>query len=200
MKAILVSMCLLITASSVLAAPPVAKTPAAVTDVVYARPFTLNDGFRYDWCNEPFQATQGTILVIKVDPVLVIPRQIEEPVLYVGNHTAMRLNQGNQSGYVVAVVPADVDLTKDLVWFGTPALPGRVNAARIHAEHQLAEKAGLKTLSPEKAKAATDNGGSRVQAQDMSALLRDVIGGLVEKYSPQEKSLAETWRLPVAGK
>jgi hypothetical protein len=200
MKAILVSMCLLMAASTVLAAPPVAKTPAAVNEVVYARPFTLNDGFRYDWCNEPFQATQGTILVIKVDPVLVIPRQIEEPVLYAGNHTAMRLNQGDQSGYVVAVVPGDVDLTKDPVWFGTPELPGRVNAARIQAERQQAEKAGIKALSAEKAKAATDNGGGLVKSQDMSALLRDVIGGLIEQYSPQEKGLAETWRLPVAGK
>jgi hypothetical protein len=27
--------------------------------------------------------------------------------------------------------------------------------------------------------------------------LRDTIGGLVEQYSPQEKHLAESWRLPV---
>ena len=199
MKAILVSVCLLAVAATVFAAPPVAKTPAAVDEVVYARPFTLNDGFRFDWTNEPFQVTKGTILVLKVDPKLVIARQLEEPVLYVGNQTAMRLNQGDQSGYVVAVVPGDVDLTKDPVWFGTPELPERINAARIQAERQQAEKAGIKALSAEKAKVATDNGGSRVSAQDMSSLLRDTISTLVEKYSPQEKSAAETWRLPVAG-
>jgi len=190
---------LLAVATTVFAAPPTAKTPAAVDEVVYVRPFSLNDGFRYDWCNEPFQVTKGTILVIKVNPTLVIPRQMQEPVLYVGTQAAMRLNQGDQSGYVVAVVPGDVDLTKDPVWFGTPELPERVNAARVQAEREQAEKAGIKPLSAEKAKVAVDNGGSRVNSPDMSALLRDVVAGLVEKYSPQEKSVAEAWRLPVAG-
>ncbi len=196
MKTICVSVCL-ITVAAAVAAPPIPNTPAAVTDVVYARPFTLNDGFRYDWCNEPFQVSQGTILVLKVDPRLVIPRQIGEPVLYVGNSAAMRLNQGDKSGYVIAVVPGQVDLTKDLVWFGTPEMPEGVNAARVQAERQQAEKAGIKPLSAEKAKAATDAGGACVNARDMSGLLRDTIGSLVEQYSPQEKELVEIWRLPV---
>jgi hypothetical protein len=196
MKAICVSMCLF-AAAAVFAAPPVPNTPAAVDQVVYARPFSLNDGFQYQYTNEPFQVTQGTILVLKVDPKLVVPRQIGEPVLYVGKQAAMRLNQGDQSGYVVAVVPGRVDLTKDLVWFGTAEVPERINAARVQAERQQAEKAGIKPLSVEQAKAATDAGGERVNAQDMSSLLRDTIGNLVEKYSPQEKHLAETWRLPV---
>jgi hypothetical protein len=197
MKTILMSACLLTVTANLLAAPPIPNTPAAVDQVVYARPFTLNDGFRYDWCNQPFQVTKGTILVLKVNPNLVVPRQIGQPVLYVGNQAAMRLNQGDQSGYVVAVVPGDVDLTKDLVWFGTPEVPERINAARAQAERQQAEKAGIKPFSPEQAKAATAAGGGLIKAQDMSALLRDTIGGLVERYSPQEKNLAETWRLPV---
>jgi hypothetical protein len=197
MKAILVSVCLLMVASTVFAAPQIPNTPAAVDQVVYARPFTLNDGFRYDWCNEPFQLSRGTILVLKVNPNLVIPRQIEEPVLYAGNQTAMRLNQGDKSGYVIAVVPGDVDLTKDPVWFGTPEVPERVNAARVQAERQQAEKAGIKPLSAEQAKAALAAGGARINSQDMSALLRDTITGLIEQYSPQEKALAEPWRLPV---
>ena len=198
MKPICVSVCLVMAAAAAaVAAPPIPNTPAAVTDVVYARPFALNDGFRYDWCNEPFQVSQGTILVLRVDPRLVIPRQIGEPVLYVGKQAAMRLNQGDQSGYVVAVVPGQVDLTKELVWFGIAEVPERINAARVQAERQQAEKAGIKPLSVDQAKAATDAGGERVNAQDMSSLLRDTIGNLVEKYSPQEKHLAETWRLPI---
>ncbi len=197
MKAILVSVCLLAVASTVLAAPPaIPATPAPVSEVVYARPFSLNDGFRFDWCKEPIQVTQGTILVLKVNPNLVIARQVEEPVLFVGNQTAMRLNQGEQSGYVVAVVPGAVDLTKDPVWFGTPALPSRVDANVIQAERAKAEKAGIKALSADKAQAAVAKGGSRINTQDMSALLRDTIGSLIEQYSPQEKYLAETWRLP----
>jgi hypothetical protein len=118
-------MCLLTATATVLAAPPVARTPAAVDDIVYARQFVLNDGFRYDWCNEPFQVTRGTILVIKVDPVLVAPRQVSEPVLCVSDQAAMRLNQGDKSGYVIAVVPGAVDLTNDPVWFAPPELGGR---------------------------------------------------------------------------
>jgi hypothetical protein len=198
MKTICVSVCLVMAAAAAaVAAPPIPNTPAAVTDVVYARPFALNDGFRYDWCNEPFQVSQGTILVLRVDPRLVIPRQIGEPVLYVGNQAAMRLNQGDQSGYVIAVVPGQVELTKDLVWFGTPEMPENVNAARVQAERQQAEKAGIKPLSAEKVKAATDAGGTCINARDMSGLLRDTIGKLVEQYSPQEKELVEAWRLPV---
>jgi hypothetical protein len=197
MKAVLVSLCLLTATSILFAAPPVPNTPAAVDEVVYARPFSLNDGFQYQWASEPFQVTKGTILVLKVDPRLVVPREIGEPVLYVGHQAAMRLNQGDQSGYVIAVVPGDVDLSKDLIWFGTAELPNRINAAHVKAERQQAEKAGLKPLSADKVKAATEAGGRPANAQDMSALLRDTIGELVERYSPQEKHLAETWRLPV---
>lgn len=194
MKAILATLGIVTASTTLLAAPPLPNTPAAVDEIAYARPFTLKDGFRYDWCNEPFQVTSGTILVLKVDPALVIPRQTQEPVLYVGEHAAMRLNQGDKSGYVVVVVPGDVDLTKDLVWFGAPQAPGRIDP---QAARQQAEKAGFKPLSTEKAKAATNAGGPRVNSQDMSALLRDTISGLIERYSPQEKYLAETWRLPV---
>lgn len=195
MKAILASVCLLTMVSMVFAAPPVAKTPAAVDEVVYARPFTLSESFRYDWCNAPFQVSEGTILVLKVQTNLVIPRQIEEPVLYVGNQAAMRLNQGDKSGHLIVVVPGEVDLTKDLVWFGTPELPGRVTPGQIEAQRRLADQAGIKPLSAEKAKVATDNGGPRVKATDMTTLLRDVIAGLVDQYSPQEKVLSETWRM-----
>jgi hypothetical protein len=198
MKTIIVSVSLLTTAAAVLAAPPIPTTPAAVEQVVYARPFTLNDSFRFDWCSEAVQVSQGTILVLKVNPNLVIPRQIAEPVLYAGNRTAMRLNQGDKSGFVVAVVPGEVDLTKDPVWFGTPELPERVNAARIRAERQQAEKAGIKPLSTEQAKAALANGGGWINVQDMSALLRDTVSKLIEQYSPQEKELTVPWRMPVA--
>jgi hypothetical protein len=197
LKAILTSACLLGAMSVALAGPPVPPTPAGVDEVVYARPFALHDGFRFDWCNEPHQVSKGTILVLKVNPNLVIPRQTEEPVLYVGNQTAMRLNQGNESGHVIAIVPGDVDLTKDPIWFGTPSLPVRADAATIKAEREKAEKAGIKPLTADKARAAEAKGGECLRSADMSAMLRDTLSGLVEQYSPQEKTLAETWRLPV---
>ena len=178
------------------AAPPAPPTPAPVNEVVYARPFALNDGFQFTWCKEPFQVSQGTLLVLKVNPDLVIPRQTEEPILYVGNQSAMRLNHGNESGYVIAVVPGDVDLTKDPIWFGTPGLPERVDAATIRAEREKADKAGIKPISAEQAQAARSKGGERINVPDMSAMLRGPVSGLIEQYSPQEKRLSEAWQLP----
>ncbi len=183
--------------ATALAVPPIPPTPAAVEEVVYARPFTVNEGFRFDWRKEGFQVKAGTILVIKVNPDLVIPRQVAEPVLYVGNQTAMRLNSGNESGYVIAIVPGDVDLAKDPIWFGTPELPERVDAATIQVEREKADKAGIKPISSEKAQAARAKGGERINAADLGALLRDTLAGLVEQYSPQEKRLSDTWRMPV---
>jgi len=197
MRTAVITACLLAAVSVSLAEPPAPQTPAAIDEVVYAQPFVLRDSFRYDWANEPFQVSKGTILVLKVNTNLVIPRQIGEPVLYVGNQAAMRLNQGDKSGHVIAIVPGDVDLTKDLIWFGAPGLPGRTDANTIKAEREKAEKAGLKPLTTEKAAAARDKGGAAVNAPDMSALLRTTLAELVEQYSPQEKALAESWRLPV---
>ncbi len=197
MKTMLVSVCLAALAATVLAgAPPMPNTPAAVDEVLYARPFVLNEGFRFDWCKQPFQVSQGTILVLKVKPELVVPRETAEPLLYVGNQTAMRLNAGNESGCIIVIVPGEVDLTKDPIWFGTPEVAERVDANRVAAEREKAEKAGIKPVTAEKAQVAKDKGGTRVNAADMSALLRDTLAGLVEQYSPQEKRLSEAWRVP----
>ena len=197
MKTILMSACLLAAVCVAQGGPPVPPTPAPVDEVLYARPFTLNEAMRFDWCKEPFNLTRGTILVLKVKPELVIPRQSEEPVLYVGRQTAMRLNHGNESGHVIAIVPGDVDLTKDAIWFGTPALPERVDAATIKTESAKAEQAGIKALTAEQARAAQDRGGTRLSAPNMQVLLSDTISVLIEQYSPQEKRLAEQWRVPV---
>lgn len=197
MKGLLLSACILALASTALSAPPLPPTPAPVDDVVYARTFKLNEGFRFDWAKEPFTVSEGTLLVLKVKPEYVIPRQTFEPMLYVGDQTAMRLNCGEKSGYLVVVVPGQVDLSKSLIWFGTPSVAERVDNATIQVERALAEKAGIKPLSAEKIKAAQTRGGERVVAADFSVLLREHAAGLVEQYSPSEKELATQWRSPV---
>lgn len=198
MTAAIVNVCLLAVVSSALASPPaLPATPAPVDEVIYLRPFTLQDVFRFGACQEPFEITSGTILVLRVNPALVIPRAAAQPVLYVGNVAAMRLNHGHESGRVIAVVPGTVDLTKDPIWFGTPDLPGHADSATVQAERIKADQAGIKPVSAEKAQAARMAGGERVSAVDMGALLRDTLAPLVEQYSPQEKALADSWRLPV---
>jgi hypothetical protein len=170
-------------------------TPAAVSDVVSISPFTLEEGYRYNWRQERPFIKSGLLVVFKVNPDYVYPRNAAEPVLYAGNQTVQRLNQGNESGYVVAIIPGAVDLAREPVWFGTPELPEVVNAQTIEMERAKAEKAGIKPFDAEQIENVT---GDRISASDLAALLREQVAELLVKFSPQEKALAETWRLPVA--
>lgn len=174
---------------------PVPKTPSAVIDIVFARPFTLAKGYTYDWRKERPLVRSGILVVLKVNPDLVIPRNSAEPVLYAGNQTVQRLNHGHESGYVIGIIPGEVDLTRVPIWFGRPGLPERVNAQMIRSERALAEKAKIRPFAARKVRSVKK---VRLQASDLYSLLRDHAAELVLKYSPQEKKLAETWRLPVA--
>jgi hypothetical protein len=199
MKVISVFAGLIVLTTAVLAAPlsMVPPTPAAVDGVVYVRPFTLTNGFEYTWSQERPTVKSGTLLVLKVsDSALIVPRQIAEPVLYVGDYPAQRLNSGWESGYVVALVPGDVDLAKTPIWFGTPALPESVNQAQARTERAQAEAAGIKPFAEKELREARERGGSRMNVADMCTLLHEEVASLIERYSPQEKALVETYRVP----
>lgn len=170
-------------------------TPQAVLDVVYVQPFSLKVGYTHYWRAEKPFVKSGTLAVFKVNPNLVYPRNALEPVLYVGNQTAERLNFGNDSGYVVAIIPGDVDLSNSRAWFGTPELPERVNERKIKLETELADKGSIKQLDPDAVKKVTQQ---NLDVPDLPTLLRDYAAELVLKYSPQEKALADAWRLPIA--
>jgi hypothetical protein len=188
-------------ASIVLATPPeMPKTPAAVDDLVYARPFTLETGFKYIWSKERPNVTDGTLLVLKVDKALVVPRSIATPVLYVGDQPAQRVNQGHESGHVIAVVPGEVDLTKVPIWFGSPGFPFDTDAATARAERARAEEAGIEPFAEKRVTAARGKGGAPIRKPDMSALLRDELAELILEYCPGEKKLADDFRVPVVTK
>ena len=187
----------LVVASVALAdVPAIPATPAAVDDIVYARPFTLDEGYKFEWRKDGKVFTAGTLLVLKVNPDLVFPRQVAEPVLYVGDTTAERVNSGNGSGHVVAIVPGKVDLKSAPIWFGTPDLPERVDAATIKAERAAAIKAGIKPFGKEKAAAAETAGGkTRLNVADRYELRRDVAH-LILEYASDETELAEGLLVP----
>ena len=197
MKAFRLSICLLIVAIHAMASesPPVPTTPAAVSDLVYARPFTLAEGYQYDWSADRPIVRSGTLVVLKVDPDLVLPRNSAEPVLYAGNQPLQRLNQGHESGYVIAIIPGEIDLTQTPIWFGRPELPERISAQTVQSERALAEAADIQPFAAETVQNVSQE---RLQAADLFSLLRDHVANLVLEYSPQERDLAETWRLPVA--
>jgi hypothetical protein len=173
----------------------VPSTPAAVKSILYARRFTLERPYQNDWSKEKAMVSTGRLVVLEVDPALVVPRDALEPVLYAGNVAVQRLNHGDQSGRVIGIVPGDVDLASAPIWFGSPELPERVTASIVRSERALAEKAGVRPFS-----ATTISGVEReaVGAADLAVLLRDVVAPLVYEYSPHEKNLADSWRLPVA--
>jgi hypothetical protein len=173
--------------------PPVPATPAAIDDLVYARPFTLEKGYEFEWRQEKPQVTEGYILVLKVNPDLVYPRQCAEPVLYVGDQTAERVNVGYESGHVIAIVPGEIkemDLAKTLIWFGTPELPERCTAKTIAAEKALAEKAGIKPLKKSTIAAARKTGAEQLDVKNRDKLRRKVAA-LIKRYAADEADLAD---------
>ena len=180
-----------------LAGPPaVPSTPADVEDILYARPFTLEKGYNFDWSKERPLLTEGTLLVLKVDPALVYARQVAEPVLYVGDRTAERVNIGHRSGRVIAIVPGHVDLRTAPIWFGTPELPERVTGGIVRAERALADEAGIRPFSADKVKAALARGGDELKIEGRDAL-RPHFAALLQQHSPVETDLIDTFNVPV---
>ncbi len=140
--------------------------------------------------------TEGTLLVLKVNPDLVFPPQVAEPVLYVGDSTAERVNRGQGSGYVIAIVPGKIDLAKTPIWFGTPELPERVDAAMIKSERAAATKAGIKPFGKKTVAAAVAKGGrATLEVADRYELGR-LIAPLILEYSSEETELAESLLVP----
>ncbi len=170
-------------------------TPAPVKQILFAQPFTLETPFINTFSKERERVSNGVLIVVEVDPALVIPRNALEPVLYAGNVTVQRLNHGELSGRVIGIVPGTINLATAPIWFGTPQLPERVTESMIQRERGLAEKAGVRAFTSDRLVSIQR---PVIAAKDLSTLLRTVAADLVYQYSPQEKQLADSWRLPEA--
>jgi len=182
---------LVLAASGLAAAPP--PTPAPVEGLLYSREFRLETPYRYAWSAERPTVTHGQIVVLQVDPALVRTRQMAEPVLYVGNTPAQCLNSGYASGRVVAIVPGDVDLEREPVWFGTPALPERIDEDRARRERRLATAAGIGPFAPRVVAVARKRGGAPLNVPDAEALLHHAAT-LIERYATTEQDRADALR------
>ena len=187
------------------AAPPAedAERAGGVLAILSARPFVAERGWPHDWRRERPNVDAGWLVVLEVDRDLVRPRQVAEPVLYAGATTAERVNHGHAGGRVVAIVPsargADgrpaLDLAATELWFGTPELPERVDAATCARERAEALAAGVRPFSSEHVGRALARGGALLELgrrEDLDAL----AGALVLEHSPEERDLAEGLMLP----
>jgi len=179
---------------------PLRPAPGGVERIVAVQPFLLERAWRHTWRAEQPAFDAGWLVVLEVDPALVVPRQIQEPVLYAGEQTVERVNFGHGSGRVVAIVPslrtADggvaLDLASTLLWFGTPMLPERVDALRASEELARAVKLGVEPLAVPAA-GGTLRLPSRDELDEHAALL-------VLEHAPDEADLGLGLLVPRVGR
>ncbi len=174
--------------------PPLpAAFPVGGIDVLYARPFTLQNPTVHAWQAGQPRYDAGWVLVLGVDPQLVYPRQTAEPILYVGDQTAERVNFGHESGRVVAIVPSarDVsgrvalDLSAAPVFFGGTGLPEQVDAARAASELQAARERGVRPATVASLSVVTQPQVDFADDWELHLWCSD----LIERWSPQETDL-----------
>jgi hypothetical protein len=126
-----------------------------VQAIVSATPFTLEKAWKHTWRKEQPSYDAGWLLVLDVDPTLVKPTQMMEPVLYADGETVERVNHGFESGRVIAILPSKrtpagtvaLDLAQTSIWFGPPELPERVDFAMVQAAAAKAHALGVTPLS-----------------------------------------------------
>lgn len=171
-----------------------------VYELLCASPFTLAESYAHDWRRERPQVHAGYMLVLSVDPEIVYPRQGPQPVLYVGDQTAERVNHGDRSGRVIAIVPAaegqlspdEMDLAAMPIWFGAPELPERIDLLALSRERDVARMRGVQPFAPEAVEAALECGETLALADKVELLER--AADWIEVHSPAERGLATDLR------
>ncbi|MCE2883156.1 MAG: hypothetical protein LW636_12490 [Planctomycetaceae bacterium] len=159
--------------------PALPATPAAPIELVEVVPFELATPYEHNLRRD---------------------RHEVEPVLVAGRSTVERVNIGMATGLTVAIVPewrergADGveragDLRASRVFFASPELPERVDAAWIEAETRKAEAAGV-PAAPRLAKGAVQE---LRRFADRDALNR-YLADLVERHAPDEAETAQALR------
>lgn len=182
----------------------VAARTGPVRGLVFARPFALAESYVHHWRLEQPTVRAGWLLVLDVDPSYVEPRQSAMPVLVLGDQTVECVNFGQDSGRVVAIVPAPadergmprLDLAASPAWFGSPELPERVDAAWISGERARAKPGDVVLFSAAEIATARARGREPLRAADKVELHRQAAF-LILEHSPRERELAEGLLVPV---
>jgi len=181
-----------------------AVLPVGSVELVAARPFTLAAPATHFWRKEQPAYRAGMLLVLRAPVDLLVARQTAEPVLYVGAQTAERVNVGDSSGMLVAIVPADLDsqghvafdLAAAPIFFGSAELPEQVDGATVARELAAARRAGIAPPTAAAVSAAL----SEPVAFDDDWQLRVHAADLIERYAPLERDVVSGLRAPRVGK
>jgi hypothetical protein len=173
--------------SAALAQSP--RTSGPVDQLVWARPFTLSAP-EADPNNRGAQLSEGWIVEIRADPALMIPSDVNEPWLYVGEQRAMKLNWDWEGGCLVAVVSGRPDLAATPMFFGVQPGPTTTDAERQALARSEADRQAIRPLPADQVAAALAAGGPALQAHD----LRDVVAAGRERVAACTKTPADLQR------
>ncbi len=163
-------------------------------ELVHAERFHTDVPFRHTWRADRALYQDGWLLVIAGDPEALRPRQVRQPVLFVGAQVANRINSGAGSGKLVLIVPGDFRLADAPIFFGGDTLPEELQQPAIDAELVAAKAAGaLPPSGPSLTNAVRD--GVQNYADDYRLRLRAIE--LVEQHAGDEEALIEAARVPL---
>lgn len=168
--------------------PSLPATPAPISELIAARPFTAETPWPTDWREDRAPVREGWIVLLRVPHEFVVPRQTQEPILYAGATTVERLGNFIEEGVVLAIVPATPrsnavpghgaesaegmrPLAQIAFWYGTPGLPEQVGVTDISREVASAEKAGIRPRSAAEVARALERGGVALKVADRAELL-----------------------------
>ena len=174
--------------------PELPKTPSAraAAQPVLMQWVQLTQPYPTDFRAERPLVRAGWLVVIRADSALLTPRSLAEPLLLASadgwTASVEWMQHGATSGHSVCFVPwvdqpqppvgsdgrAPTDESKQRaslrglrMWFGTPELPERVDAALLARERALADASGLQPLPKDRIPTASAD----ITLADRSALV-----------------------------
>lgn len=173
--------------------PPLPNDPEGSQVVLLqAQRFSVEQPYTHYWRSEMPSVDHGWLVVLGVDGDLVYPRQMRQPVLYAGAEVVERINVGYPSGRVVCLIPGDVDLARQPIFFGEPALPEELSSSDVEESLRVAVERGMVGPGMER---LLEVQGSEVRAKDQYDLYR-IASFLIEEHSPDEVDLVQGLRAP----
>lgn len=174
-------------------------SPSDVEGISYAKAFTLDRPYAYTWRADAPAITTGWVLVVDVTPALSVQKDTWNPVLYVGRYPAEIAGVDPEQGRMVVIVPGEVDLSRDAVFFGSVELPGQVTPERAGEELAAAVAAGFGPVSAETLRRARAAGGETAALADAHALYAGPVAEAIETWAEADRGRAQGYRVPLVG-
>ena len=122
---------------------------------------------------------RGWIVELRADRTLLGASQQRAPILFAGDQPILRFNYDDIGGCAVGFVPGDADLANTPLFFGSAALPERLDDERRSAEVEAALAQGVRPRPADEVARALAAGGPPLAARD----LRDAHAVAMERVA-----------------